>query len=133
MSDFHIIRNQVTDTGAFYAIKAKAQADYGTAYAIYSEQGLNFFQDLTIFGNAIRLGHLTTVQRDFIIPQDGMFIWNTDEEAVEYYAAGMWRNFDATFIVNAGTGITVTGDGSTLTPYIVSLDLTYGRLLCLHN
>jgi len=125
MSDFILIRNKVTDTSTYYAIKVKAQADYGTAYALYSEKGFNHFQDLTTFGNALRLGPVTTAVRDMIIPQDGMLIWNIDEAAMEYYGGGAWRNFDATFIVNPGTGISITGDGSTLTPYVVSLDLTY--------
>src|SRR4051812_8100115 len=92
MSEFVLVRNKPTDTGDFYSVKISAEAQYGQAWALYSEKGLNYFGGLTIFDAPIQLANLTTAQRDTFQPHDGMLIWNVTADGLQFYGQGAWRN-----------------------------------------
>ena len=64
----------------------------------------------------------TTEMNNISTPQAGSLVYNTTENAIFFYTGAAWKKLrsdgDET-IINAGSSVTVTGNGTSATPYTV--------------
>ena len=64
----------------------------------------------------------TTEMNNINGPQAGSLVYNTTEDAIFFYTGAAWKKLrsdgDET-VINAGSGVTVTGNGTSATPYTV--------------
>ena len=66
----------------------------------------------------------TTEMNSIITPLAGSLVYNTSENSLYFYTGTVWkrmRSNGSETIFNAGTGMVVTGNGTTSTPYTVGL------------
>ncbi len=68
-------------------------------------------------GGAIRIPTITTAERDGLSPENGMIIYNSDEEQFQCYENGAWENRTKVITTETNvyvktTGNDTTGDGS---------------------
>jgi len=64
----------------------------------------------------------TTEMNNINAPQAGSLVYNTTENTLFFYTSTEWKRLRSTgseTIVNAGSGITITGDGTITVPYTV--------------
>ena len=58
-------------------------------------------------------------------PQAGSVVYNSTENTLYFYTGSVWKKMrsDGTeTIIHAGSGMTVTGDGSNATPYTIGVN-----------
>ena len=69
---------------------------------------------------------VTTTQMNAISnPQPGSLVYNTTENTIYFYTGSAWRKMRATgdeTIINAGSGTNITGNGTSITPYILGVN-----------
>jgi len=66
---------------------------------------------------------VTTTQMNSInTPQAGSLVYNTTEDTLYFYTGTIWKRLRANgteTIINAGSNIVITGNGSSSTPYTI--------------
>ena len=74
----------------------------------------------------MQLHSVTTAEMNAIsTPQAGSVVYNSTENTLFFYTGSVWKKMRANgteTIINAGSGMTVTGDGSNTTPYTVGIN-----------
>jgi len=58
-------------------------------------------------------------------PQAGSLIYNTTENTLFFYTGSIWKRLRSSgteTILNAGSGMVVTGNGSSSTPYTIGVN-----------
>jgi len=66
----------------------------------------------------------TTEMNSINAPASGSLVYNTNENSLYFYTGTVWkkmRSNGSETTLNAGAGITVSGNGTTSSPYIVGL------------
>ena len=67
----------------------------------------------------------TTEMNNIASPQAGSLVYNTNENTLYFYTGVIWKRMRATgaeTIINAGSGTTVTGSGTTSAPYTIGVN-----------
>jgi len=67
----------------------------------------------------------TTEMNNINVPQAGSVVFNTTEHTLYFYTGSIWKRLRSTgteTIVNAGSGMTVTGNGSNTSPYTLGVN-----------
>ena len=67
----------------------------------------------------------TTEMNNISAPQAGSVVYNSTENTLYFYTGSIWKKMRANgteTIINAGSGMTVTGNGSNTTPYTVGIN-----------
>jgi len=57
-------------------------------------------------------------------PYAGSLVYNTTENSLYFYTGTVWkkmRSNGSETIINAGSGISITGNGQTSTPYVIGI------------
>lgn len=74
-------------------------------------------------GELLGIHKVTTVDMNVInTPQAGSLVYNTTENTLFFYTGVVWKRLRSTgneTIVNAGSGMLVTGDGTSAVPYTI--------------
>ena len=74
----------------------------------------------------MRLHSVTTSQMNNISsPQAGSVVYNSTENTLFFYTGSVWKRMRANgseTIINAGNGISVTGNGASATPYVLNVN-----------
>lgn len=74
----------------------------------------------------MQLHSVTTAEMNAIsTPQAGSVVYNSTENTLYFYTGSVWKKMrsDGTeTIIHAGSGMTVTGDGSNATPYTIGVN-----------
>jgi len=87
--------------------------DFSTLYAVTANELLEIHK-------------VTTTQMNNInAPQTGSLVYNTTEDTVFFYTGTVWnrmRSNGSETIVNAGSGMVITGDGTSSTPYTIGVN-----------
>ncbi len=67
----------------------------------------------------------TTEMNNITTPQIGSVIYNSTENTLFFYTGSMWKKMRSSgtkTVINAGNGMTVTGNGSSSTPYTIGVN-----------
>ena len=67
----------------------------------------------------------TTQMNNIASPQVGSLVYNTTENTLYFYTGVIWKRLRATgaeTIINAGSGTTVTGSGTSSVPYMIGVN-----------
>ena len=67
----------------------------------------------------------TTEMNNIITPQAGSLVYNTTENTLFFYTGTIWKRLRASgteTILNAGSGMVVTGTGSNAIPYTIGVN-----------
>jgi len=66
----------------------------------------------------------TTEMNNINTPIPGSLVYNTSENSLYFYTGTLWkkmRSSGSETIVNAGTNINISGNGTTSAPYVIGL------------
>lgn len=64
----------------------------------------------------------STEMNSIIAPQAGSLVYSTTEDTLYFYTGTAWKRLRSTgteTIINAGSGMVVSGNGSSTTPYTI--------------
>ena len=67
----------------------------------------------------------TTEMNNINTPQAGSLVYNTTENTLFFYTGSAWKRLRSSgteTILNAGSGMVVTGNGSSSTPYTIGVN-----------
>lgn len=67
----------------------------------------------------------TTEMNNISAPKAGSLVYNTTENTLFFYTSTIWKRLRANgmeTILNAGSGMVVTGTGSNVTPYTIGVN-----------
>jgi len=74
----------------------------------------------------LKIHKVTTVEMNNInTPQVGSLVYNTTDDTLYFYTGTVWkrlRSSGSETILNAGSGMVVTGNGSSSTPYTIGIN-----------
>ena len=77
-------------------------------------------------GELLEVHKATTIEMNNInTPQAGSLIYNTTENTLFFYTGSAWKRLRSSgteTILNAGSGMVVTGNGSNSTPYAIGVN-----------
>ena len=73
----------------------------------------------------VQIHKVTTAEMNNIsAPTPGSLVYNTSENSLYFYTGTLWkkmRSSGSETIVNAGTNINISGNGTTSAPYVIGL------------
>jgi len=67
----------------------------------------------------------TTEMNNINTPQAGSLVYNTTENTLFFYTGSIWKRLRSSgteTILNAGSGMVITGNGSSSTPYTIGVN-----------